>query len=132
VSKILIIEDDYASAELFLEFFREEGYEPTAVRNAFSALKAIQEIPFDVVFMGLTLPGMNPRDFVREVADIPHPPIVLFSALPGSELEWAGRQLKAVAVLPKPSDLELILEAVQTAVESDRLACYPPKHEMEG
>lgn len=58
-SNILIAEDNLVNQSVFLEFFKNLGYEPEIVPNGKKCLEKLKEKDFDIVFMDCQMPEMD-------------------------------------------------------------------------
>ena len=65
--RILIVEDDAATAWALEEGLSDEGYEIVAVDSAEKALAALKRRPADLVITDLRLPRMDGATLVRRL-----------------------------------------------------------------
>lgn len=136
--QILIVEDDWASAELFMIALESAGHQVTWARNAPEALELLstlpleaplaspahpgeRENPYDLIVLDLQLPHIDGAEMVRALARTrPQlPPIVLISALPQSVIDAATHSLPIASVLPKPFTPDLLVAAVAQALAAE-------------
>jgi two-component system, chemotaxis family, chemotaxis protein CheY len=107
---VLIVEDDPDLLEVMCFALECEGFRVEAARNGVEALAMLRagRVP-RLVLLDLMMPVMDGRTFLGELAKIPE-----LGALPVVVLTAGGpmKVPEAVAVLPKPIDLELLIEAV--------------------
>jgi two-component system alkaline phosphatase synthesis response regulator PhoP len=57
--RLLLVEDERALADVLADNLREEGYQPTVVRDGAEALRVWREGRFDLVVLDVMLPGMD-------------------------------------------------------------------------
>lgn len=112
--RVLVVEDDGTIAQLLDELLRGEGYEPVHVTTRDAALRAAPDGPWRAIVADGTGssyldPGDDDRAFFGELAR--HGPVVVNTAR-----AWASRvtpaELGVVAVLPKPYDVDRLLELI--------------------
>jgi CheY-like chemotaxis protein len=65
--RILVAEDDDAVAKTLEMVLEDDGYEIRRAKNGLEALKAIHEMPFDLVILDLEMPAMNGYQVCREI-----------------------------------------------------------------
>lgn len=57
--RILAAEDNLMNQELIENMLNEIGHEVVIVRNGFEAVNALQDMPFDLVLMDISMPGLD-------------------------------------------------------------------------
>jgi twitching motility two-component system response regulator PilH len=66
-STVLLVEDDNATREMFDYALRMAGFNVTAVRDGFAALRSIEQQCPDVVVLDLDLPHVSGMDVHQEI-----------------------------------------------------------------
>ncbi|GEL16943.1 MtrAB system response regulator MtrA [Pseudonocardia asaccharolytica] len=79
-SRVLVVDDDPALAEMLTIVLRGEGFETAVVGDGTRALPAVRELRPDVVLLDLMLPGMNGIDVCRAIRSESGVPIVMLTA----------------------------------------------------
>ena len=79
-SRILVVDDDPALAEMLTIVLRGEGFDTAVVGDGTRALPAVRELRPDVVLLDLMLPGMNGIDVCRAIRTESGVPIVMLTA----------------------------------------------------
>lgn len=79
-SRVLVVDDDPALAEMLTIVLRGEGFETAVVGDGARALPAVREIRPDLVLLDLMLPGMNGIDVCRAIRAESGVPIVMLTA----------------------------------------------------
>ena len=64
MSSVLIIEDDPAIQNIFVQTFTHEGFTVSAAENAAVGLVAVETQTFDVIILDLMMPGQSGLDFL--------------------------------------------------------------------
>ncbi len=98
--RALVLDDDRQARGAVVRLLRSFGYEVMAAADGYEALELLAE-EFDVIISDVDMPGMDGREFKRELdrrrIDVP---VVLVSGEP--ELASLGRELSVVACIAKP------------------------------
>lgn len=79
-SRVLVVDDDAALAEMLTIVLRGEGFDTAVVGDGTRALPAVRELRPDVVLLDLMLPGMNGIDVCRAIRTESGVPIVMLTA----------------------------------------------------
>src|ERR1044071_3826230 len=79
-SRVLVVDDDPALAEMLTIVLRGEGFDTAVVGDGTRALPAVRELRPDVVLLDLMLPGMNGIDVCRAIRSAAGVPIVMLTA----------------------------------------------------
>ncbi|WP_028936677.1 MtrAB system response regulator MtrA [Pseudonocardia spinosispora] len=79
-SRVLVVDDDPALAEMLSIVLRGEGFDTAVVSDGPRALPAVRELRPDVVLLDLMLPGMNGIDVCRAIRAESGVPIVMLTA----------------------------------------------------
>lgn len=80
MSRILIIEDEEAIAELEKDYLELSGFEVVIKNNGNEGLKAGLEEKFDLIVLDLMLPGMDGFEICKEIREQINIPIIMVSA----------------------------------------------------
>ena len=67
--RILLVENDIASQQSALEIFQKSGCEVDAVTNGRKAIKALETVTYDFVFMDAQMPDMDGYEATRVIRD---------------------------------------------------------------
>ena len=79
-SRVLVVDDDPALAEMLTIVLRGEGFDTAVVGDGTRALPAVRDLRPDVVLLDLMLPGMNGIDVCRAIRTESGVPIVMLTA----------------------------------------------------
>ena len=69
--KILIVDDDASTRDLWAQVAEGEGYEPISCWNGETALQLYEETPFPILTLDWNLPGLQGIDLCREIRKMP-------------------------------------------------------------
>jgi len=83
-TKVLVVEDDAATARIIQARLEMEGLSVFAASNGVDGLETLQQQDIDLVTTDLMMPAMNGFRLVQEIRDLPPPkgrvPILLISS----------------------------------------------------
>ncbi|NQW73640.1 MAG: response regulator transcription factor [Actinobacteria bacterium] len=79
-SRVLVVDDDLALAEMLGIVLRGEGFEPVFCADGATAVQAFRETQPDVILLDLMLPGMGGIDVCRAIRLESGVPIVMLTA----------------------------------------------------
>ena len=117
--RVLLVDDN----RIFLQLFKEHliGISSKLVIqeevSGEEALKKIKEIPPDLIFLDLRLPGMNGLQLAQEIKkNLPNIPIAILTGYDLPEYREAARQIGVDQFFPKESlnwdDIEAFLNLI--------------------
>ncbi|WP_049191145.1 MtrAB system response regulator MtrA [Corynebacterium sp. 212_CJEI] len=79
-SKILVVDDDPAIAEILTMVMEREGFDTVVVDDGLEAVKAAERENPDLILLDLMLPGMSGVDVCRTVRETSAVPIIMLTA----------------------------------------------------
>lgn len=120
--RVLVIDDEWSVRDILQAILEGEGYEVHSAENGLQALHQLDELPFDLVFTDLNMPGLTGHDVLQRALARPAPPVVFVITGLGST-DAAMRALRAGAYdyISKPFHLEEIRHLACRAMEHRRL-----------
>lgn len=109
MSKILIVEDEIAIADLEKDYLEMEGYEVDTINDGIKGLEMAKEIKYDLYILDLMLPGIDGFDICRQIRATQNVPIIIVSAKKDDIDKIKGLGLGADDYMTKPfSPSELV------------------------
>lgn len=124
--KILLVEDDTNIASGLQKVLRSEGYVVTALVRGDEGLERALAEDFDVVITDLKLPGVDGLELVKKVhQEKPKLPIILITAHGSTETAIEATKWGAFDYVPKPFEVEELLDLTSKALQSSRLMSEP-------
>jgi nitrogen regulation protein NR(I) len=124
--KVLLVEDDANIATGLQKVMRANGYDVETLGRGDDGLKRASTGDFDAVITDLKLPGVDGLELVRELKKArPKLPIILITAHGTTETAIEATKWGAFDYLPKPFDVEELLDLTGKAIESSRLMSEP-------
>jgi len=79
-SRVLVVDDDPALAEMLTIVLRGDGFDTAVVRDGSKALEAFRETHPDVILLDLMLPGISGLDVCKEIRAESGVPIIMLTA----------------------------------------------------
>ncbi|WP_165247315.1 PAS domain S-box protein [Paludisphaera soli] len=120
--RILVVDDNVSSAQSLALILQYEGHDVQVVHDGPTALQAVCEQAFDVVFMDIGLPGMTGYEVARRLRARPESAALPLAAVTGYAEDEARRQSHEAGFdhhLVKPVDPEAILAVVASLEWAD-------------
>ena len=121
MANILIIEDQQLLGQLYKSALHKA--DPNhKISLVFTGEEGIQEAirnPPDLVILDIILPGISGPQVAAELreADIlPRTPLIVATAIKDADAQTIAQSLNATALLNKPFQLDLLLDAVRRAL----------------
>lgn len=122
MSKILIIEDEEAIADLEKDYLELSGFEVTICGNGNTGLNTALTEEFDLIVLDLMLPGMDGFEVCRKVRESKNIPIIMVSAKKEDIDKIRGLGMGADDYMTKPfSPSELVARVKAHMARYDRL-----------
>ncbi len=119
---ILVVDDESEIREGLELLLKTEGYAVSSAETALSGLSRLEERPFDLMLLDVSLPDGNGIEMLKDVhRQDPHMPIVLITAYGSIEMARAAFKNGAMDYITKPWSNDELLAQVAQAVESRRL-----------
>lgn len=122
MSKILIIEDEMAIAELEKDYLELSDFEVVIEPNGEAGLQKVLEEDYDMVILDLMLPGMDGFEVCRRIREQKNLPILMVSAKKDDIDKIRGLGLGADDYVTKPfSPSELVARVKAHLARYERL-----------
>jgi DNA-binding response OmpR family regulator len=115
MNKILIIEDELETREMFLEALKEEGFETIGAENGRVGIQKIQQDLPDLIICDVTMPELNGNQVLatlRQNSATATIPFIFLTARTDESQRYRAIQLGANDYLIKPCTIEKLLEAI--------------------
>ena len=122
MSKILIVEDEEAIADLEKDYLELSGFQVEVATDGETGLKRAMEGEFDLYILDLMLPGVDGFDICRQIRNEKNTPIIMVSAKKDDIDKIRGLGLGADDYITKPfSPSELVARVKAHLARYDRL-----------
>ena len=114
----ILVVDDLRSSRLTLGgILEDEGHNVVLAENGYQAIEAAKQIPFDLIFMDIKMPGINGVQTFREVKKInPKAAVIMMTAYSVEDLVREALEEGAYAVVYKPFDIEHVVSIIESAL----------------
>ncbi len=118
--KLLVVDDEPNIRRILQVAFEKAGYEVFPADDAYSALEALAEQPFECVLTDVTMPGMTGYELLRAVKERrPESAVVIMTAFGTIPQAIQAIRDGAFEYVTKPFDLESLKKIVQSAIASE-------------
>jgi len=122
VGRILVIDDESIIREVLEDILAREGHTITAVGDAETGLKALDQNPFDLVVLDLMLPGLGGLETLKEIkSKEPDQVVVMITAYGSVETAVQAMRMGAHDYLTKPFKNEDVLRTLRNGLRHRRL-----------
>ncbi|TMC53965.1 MAG: response regulator transcription factor [Chloroflexi bacterium] len=121
-SRILVVEDDPRLAATLERVLAAEGHDVEGAGDGGDALRRARERPFDLVVLDIMLPGLDGIAVCRKLRATGPVPILLLTALGGTEERVRGLDSGADDYLVKPFAYEELLARVRALLRRTAVA----------
>lgn len=124
MSRVLVVDDEYAVRYLLAATLRDWGYQATVAESGPAAIKALETEAFELVLTDIRMPGMSGLELGRWIRS--HYPQLVFIVMTGyGSVDSAAEavRLGAFDYLLKPfGEMDLVRASVDRAMQRLRLA----------
>lgn len=120
--KILVVDDEQSHRTMLKAVLSKEGYEVSEADDGTSAIKAVENDPFDLVLMDIRMTDMDGIEALGEIKKIsPSMPVIMMTAY--ASIKTAVETLKSGAYdyLTKPLDIDELKILIKKALDYYRL-----------
>ena len=115
MNKILIIEDERETRDMFIEALTEEGFETIGAKNGRVGIQKTQKYLPDLIICDVTMPELNGYQVLTTLRQNPCTaaiPFIFMSALSDEAERHEAMRLGANDYLTKPCTVEKLLQAI--------------------
>ena len=113
MTKILIVEDEKAIADVEKAYVLREGYEADIARDGVEALRMFNEGSYDLVLLDLMLPGIKGERVCEEIRRTSGVPIIMVTAKSGEDDVIAGLDAGADDYIIKPFSPRVLMARIR-------------------
>jgi DNA-binding response OmpR family regulator len=106
MTKILIVEDEKAIADVEKAYIIREGFDADTASDGAEALRMFNEGSYDLVLLDLMLPGIKGERVCEEIRRTSGVPIIMVTAKSGEDDVIAGLDAGADDYILKPFDMQ--------------------------
>ena len=120
MSRILIVEDEVAIADLEKDYLELSGFEVEIENEGDKGLRRSLEEEFDLIILDLMLPGVDGFEICRQIRIHKNTPVIMVSAKKDDIDKIRGLGLGADDYMTKPFDSDEFVARVHTAIRHAR------------
>jgi DNA-binding NtrC family response regulator len=119
---ILVVDDELEIREGLEALIASEGFDITLAETGEAGLQRLEERPYDLVLLDVSLPDRNGLDMLREIKQRdPHLPIILITAYGSIDMARAAFKSGAQDYITKPWSNDELIVQISLAIEGRRL-----------
>lgn len=119
---ILVVDDEAEIREGLEALLTSEGFEVSFAESGAAGLQKLEERPFDLILLDVSLPDRNGIDMLREIRQRdPNLAVILITAFGSIEMARAAFKSGAQDYITKPWSNDELIAQVSLAVEGRRL-----------
>jgi two-component system response regulator HydG len=113
-ASILIVDDNAGQCKTMSLILRRKGYAVATANDGPEAITAVQQRPFDMIFMDIKMPLMNGVEAHRRIKEIrPEAVVMMMTAYSVEDLVRQALEEGAYGVIYKPLDIERVLAVIE-------------------
>ena len=124
-ASLLIVDDDEMNRHMLSRRLQRQGYTVAVAKDGIEALQMIRQQPFDLVVLDVMMPGISGLEvlkIVRKNRSVTELPIIMATALDGSQDVVEALEIGANDYVTKPLDFPVVLARIQAQLHMKRLA----------
>ncbi len=122
--KVLSIDDDKLLLGMFVDVLRAEGFQPLVAPSGLAGIELARKTRPDLIVLDVMMPpGMSGIEVCRTLRADPAfaaTPIIVITALDNPRIGPQATEAGATLVMPKPYEVERLLEAIRQALADSR------------
>ena len=116
-TSILVVDDHSAMRSTLRDILQDEGYEVQSASSGEEAVDVFEGGNFDAVLMDVRMQGINGVEAFRRMKTLSNSvKVILMSACSVDEIKDESLEEGAVAFLPKPLDMENLIDLIGETV----------------
>ena len=120
--RLLIVEDDEASRNLFVKDFSRRGFSVEAVSSVDEALLAVEQKEFEAILTDINMPRRSGIELCKELSTRrPELPVVVITAFGSMETAIKALRAGAFDFVTRPVELEIVALTMERAVDHAKL-----------
>jgi DNA-binding response OmpR family regulator len=128
---ILVVDDEVDTCQNLSDILTDLGYQVDTAHDGPSALKMVQQKPYDVALLDLKMPGMDGITLYREIKKLRAGTVaIVVTAYAGADTKAEALQAGAWQVLAKPVDFPKLLGFVDEALGQPLVLVVDDDHDL--
>jgi DNA-binding NtrC family response regulator len=115
---ILVVDDEEDTCANLRDILTDLGYHVDVACDGPSALKLVEQNPYDLALLDLKMPGMDGLELYRRIKETRAGTVaIIVTAYAATDTARDARQAGAFEILPKPVDFSRLLNLVDQVLE---------------
>ncbi|HDS01200.1 MAG TPA: response regulator [candidate division Zixibacteria bacterium] len=130
-TKVLLIDDEVEFTRTLSERLESRGLKVDSANSGEEALKKIDEVTYDAIFLDLAMPGMDGIETLKNLlAEKPDLQVILLTGHASIDKSVEAVKLGAKDFLEKPANIDKLMAKIKEA-ETDRMLIVEKRSEDE-
>ena len=121
-SRVLVVDDEVALAEIISSYFKRDGFEVLAVHDGLDAVKVARNFKPDFIVLDLMLPGLDGVEVCKEVRKFSDAYIIMLTARDDEIDKIVGLAVGADDYMIKPFSTKELIARAHAMLRRPRLA----------
>jgi two-component system response regulator PilR (NtrC family) len=121
-ARILVVDDERSMREMLQIVLRRDGYDVVLAENGKTAVKQLQDSPFDLLLSDIRMPDLSGVDVLRTAKEVNHDLVAfMMTAFASTDTAVEAMRLGAVDYFVKPFSMDELRLKVRQHLEARRL-----------
>ena len=119
---ILVVDDNTYIVDGLVAILKKKGYNTITAHSGDEALRRLEALLPDLILLDISMEPMNGWEALAKIREnfvSPRIPVIIFSARKGLEEEMKDKTLEVDAVIAKPINTRLLLDAIEGLLEKN-------------
>ena len=117
--RVLVIDDEEPIRHWANHYLTKEGYEVLEAKEGFEGLLITKSNKIDLILLDLRMPKMNGPEFLQKMRENGlNIPTIIITGYPEGSLVMEAMKHGPVTLLAKPTDKEMLLQAVRAELNN--------------
>ncbi len=121
-SRVLVVDDEVALAQIISSYFKKEGFETLLSHNGLDAVKVARDFQPDFIVLDLMLPGLDGVEVCKEIRKFSDAYIIMLTARDEEIDKVVGLAVGADDYMVKPFSTKELIARAHAMLRRPRLA----------
>lgn len=116
IASVLLVDDEQDFLDLLSARLEVRGMKVTTASDGYKALQCIEEKPFDIIVIDLSMPGMDGIETMKAIKENhPEAEMIMLTGHATLRSGIEAMKLGAEDYLEKPADIDLLIDKIHKA-----------------